>query len=70
MTFETRNPVDQRGQKCARSTNLSPVSCDLDLWPPNPKVDYSMPLPCRPLVPICIKISSLFSKYFQKFGND
>jgi len=33
--------------------------CDLDLWPPDTRVDRFVPLPCGPLVPICIVIGSL-----------
>ena len=43
--------------------NLSLVSCDLELCPLDPKVQFVMPLPSRTLVPTGIKINSLFLKY-------
>ena len=49
---------------------LSSASCDLDLWPPDPTVDCFMCLPHGPLVPVCIKVSTLLKNMFTILVTD
>jgi len=43
--------------------NLTAASCDLELWPPDPKVDRFMRLASALLVAICITLVHSLSKY-------
>ena len=46
------------------------ASSDLDLWPPDPKVDHFTPLPRGPIVRLASKSVQLCSQYSaHKFGN-
>ena len=46
------------------------ASCDLDLWPPDPKVGHFMSLPLDHLSQFALRLVQSFSKYHvKKFGN-
>ena len=52
----------------SRSQNLTSASCDLDLWPTDPRVDRC--LPRGTFVQICIEIGSfVFEISGSQFGN-
>ena len=55
-----------------RPPSLTLASWDLDLWPPDPKVDRNMPLHQGPSVPIYSKISSFIfeTSCSHKIGNE
>jgi len=57
---KTYSPAAQgvNNDAIARSPNLTPAWCDLDLWPPTPKVELFIYLHRGPLVPICSKIGT------------
>jgi len=62
LTRKATQPNEVENDAYTRTPNLSSTSCDLDLWPPDPKVDRFMSLSRGQLAPIGIKIGSFAYK--------